>query len=238
MRPNPASAALALRPRSSRSPSAGCGGSGADKAGGAAEVQADRVDAWPTATATAASSSRSPPRCGSASGGTLRIEFKSAWRAGHGRLSRPALIRDVKAGKADLGWAGSRAFDRRRRAGVRRAARAAADRQLCRSSARCSRARSCARCSAGSSRSASSASASSRARCASRSASLAPRAPRGLRRRDDRAAALPGRRADAARARRARRGDPVRGRDRGLRRRRAAGRLDRRQRLRHGSPST
>ena len=46
--------------------------------------------------------------------------------------------------------------------------------------------------------------------------------------------ALPRRRADAARARRARRGDPVRGRDRRLRRRRAGGRVDRRQRLRHG----
>jgi TRAP-type C4-dicarboxylate transport system substrate-binding protein len=44
------------------------------------------------------------------SGGTLRIEFKNAWRAGTPGYE-DGLIDDVKAGKADLGWAGSRAFD-------------------------------------------------------------------------------------------------------------------------------
>ncbi len=44
------------------------------------------------------------------SGGALRIEFKNAWRAGDPNYET-RVIRDVQAGKADLGWAGSRAFD-------------------------------------------------------------------------------------------------------------------------------
>ena len=44
------------------------------------------------------------------SGGTLRIEFKSAWREGTPGYET-GVIGDVKAGKADLAWAGSRAFD-------------------------------------------------------------------------------------------------------------------------------
>jgi TRAP-type C4-dicarboxylate transport system substrate-binding protein len=58
------------------------------------------------------------------SGGRLRIRFANEWGRAKGRLSADEriegrapgygeanLIRDVQAGKADLGWAGSRAFD-------------------------------------------------------------------------------------------------------------------------------
>ena len=38
------------------------------------------------------------------SGGTLRIEFKSAWREGTSGYET-GVIGDVKAGKADLAWA-------------------------------------------------------------------------------------------------------------------------------------
>jgi TRAP-type C4-dicarboxylate transport system substrate-binding protein len=44
------------------------------------------------------------------SGGTLRIAVKNRWREQQPDYEAN-LIRDVKAGKADLGWAGTRAFD-------------------------------------------------------------------------------------------------------------------------------
>jgi TRAP-type C4-dicarboxylate transport system substrate-binding protein len=107
MRPNPACtaltaalAALAL---------GGCGSSGGDKAGGQRDVKptvltvangtGDSVELEPFADAVA-----------TRSGGTLKIVFKNFWRRGEADVE-PALIRDVKAGKADLGWAGPRAFD-------------------------------------------------------------------------------------------------------------------------------
>src|SRR5215208_3369349 len=45
------------------------------------------------------------------SSGTLRIRFENNWGQGRRGNAEVNLIRDVKAGKADLGWAGSRAFD-------------------------------------------------------------------------------------------------------------------------------
>jgi TRAP-type transport system periplasmic protein len=44
------------------------------------------------------------------SDGTLRIKFASDWRQGTADYETK-LIGDVKAGKADLGWAGTRSFD-------------------------------------------------------------------------------------------------------------------------------
>ena len=44
------------------------------------------------------------------SNNTVRIEFKNDWRQGSPSYET-GVIGDVKAGKADLGWAGSRAFD-------------------------------------------------------------------------------------------------------------------------------
>ncbi len=44
------------------------------------------------------------------SGGAIRVEVKSNWRRGQVAYEN-GLIRDVREGKADLGWAGSRAWD-------------------------------------------------------------------------------------------------------------------------------
>ena len=55
-------------------------------------------------------SSRLQTRSEKRSGGTLRIAFENCWRPGQAD-AEANLIRDVKAGKADLGWAGTRAFD-------------------------------------------------------------------------------------------------------------------------------
>ncbi len=107
MRPTPACAvlmaavaALAL---------GGCGSSGADKAGGEraskptvltlANANGDSLELEPFAKAVE-----------HRSGGTLKIEFRNHWREGQND-GEVKLIRDVKAGKTDLGWAGTRAFD-------------------------------------------------------------------------------------------------------------------------------
>src|SRR4051812_27249207 len=44
------------------------------------------------------------------SNNTVRIKFKNNWRQGSPSYETE-VIGDVRAGKADLGWAGSRAFD-------------------------------------------------------------------------------------------------------------------------------
>jgi TRAP-type C4-dicarboxylate transport system substrate-binding protein len=89
---------------------AGCGGSSSsDKAGGATEGKpvvlamangnGDPEELQPFAAAVAR-----------LSGGTLRIEFKNGWH--HGTTSyETATIGDVRAGRVDLAWVGSRAFD-------------------------------------------------------------------------------------------------------------------------------
>jgi TRAP-type C4-dicarboxylate transport system substrate-binding protein len=45
------------------------------------------------------------------SNGTLRIRFENSWGQGRRGNAEVNVIHDVQAGKADLGWAGSRAFD-------------------------------------------------------------------------------------------------------------------------------
>jgi TRAP-type transport system periplasmic protein len=88
---------------------AGCGETVADKAGGARAVEptvltmADGNSGFGELEPFAAAARR-------LSGGTLRIEFKHGWRAGTPGYET-GVIGDVKAGKADLAWAGSRAFD-------------------------------------------------------------------------------------------------------------------------------
>ena len=86
---------------------AGCGGS--DKAGGERKPAATVLmlangndDAWNLEPFAAAVERLS--------GGSLRIEFRDSWRRGETDYEE-GVIRDVAAGKADLGWAGSRAFD-------------------------------------------------------------------------------------------------------------------------------
>jgi TRAP-type C4-dicarboxylate transport system substrate-binding protein len=108
VRPNPACAAVTMALAALAL--GGCGGGGGgDKAGGSrvskptvltfANGNGDPVELEPFAQAVE-----------QRSGGTLRIAFKNSWRSGEREVER-GLIRDVKAGKADLGWAGSRAFD-------------------------------------------------------------------------------------------------------------------------------
>jgi TRAP-type C4-dicarboxylate transport system substrate-binding protein len=105
-----------MRPRTTRAVlaagliaigAAGCGGS--DKAGGAS-----KADTTVLTLANGNGDSRSLEPFADAvarlSGGTLRIEFKNAWRAGDPAYES-GIIKDVADGKADLGWAGSRAFD-------------------------------------------------------------------------------------------------------------------------------
>jgi len=89
---------------------AGCGGPGLDKAGGQAARppvvltlayplgdSSDEVDGFAGEVARL-------------SGGTIRIDVRSRWRYGQVAYER-GLIDDVRAGKADLGIAGSRAWD-------------------------------------------------------------------------------------------------------------------------------
>ena len=88
---------------------AGCGGTGGDKAGGSPAIK--------TVVLTLANGNDGPGELGAfaqaverESRGTLRIHFAHGWRAGDPHYETE-LIRDVQAGKADLGWVGSRAWD-------------------------------------------------------------------------------------------------------------------------------
>jgi TRAP-type C4-dicarboxylate transport system substrate-binding protein len=105
MRPNTARAVLAATLVAVAV--AGCGGS--DKAGGES-----KPDATVLTLANGNDDARNLEPFAAAverlSGGSLRIEFKNSWRAGEPDYEE-GVIRDVAAGKADLGWAGSRAFD-------------------------------------------------------------------------------------------------------------------------------
>lgn len=86
---------------------AGCGGS--DKAGGASKADTTVLT---LANGNGDSHSLEPfaQAVARLSGGTLRIEFRNDWREGAPDYET-GVIGDVAAGKADLGWAGSRAFD-------------------------------------------------------------------------------------------------------------------------------
>ena len=64
------------------------------------------------------------------SGGRLRIKWHNEYGRGRGGNAEVNLIRDVSAGKADLGWAGTRVFDELGSHGVQPAARTAAHRLL------------------------------------------------------------------------------------------------------------
>jgi TRAP-type transport system periplasmic protein len=87
----------------------GCLGSSADKAGGARQVEpivltlAD-ADTGPRELAWFAKLVERRSR------GTLRIRFVNKWRWGQPAFEE-GVIRDVQAGKADLGWAATRAWD-------------------------------------------------------------------------------------------------------------------------------
>ena len=106
MRPNPASAALSAV--IAALVVAGCGG-GADKAGGE-RTSKPTVLTLANANGEPGTLQLFANAVQQRSGGTLRIEFKNDWRQGATDYEA-GVIRDVGAGKADLGWAGTRAFD-------------------------------------------------------------------------------------------------------------------------------
>lgn len=89
---------------------AGCAGAGDDRAGGKPA---------PTAlTLTMANGGHGPEELqpfadevARLSGGTMRIEFRDRWLGWPWSRPESAVIHDVAAGKADLGWVGSRAWD-------------------------------------------------------------------------------------------------------------------------------
>jgi TRAP-type C4-dicarboxylate transport system substrate-binding protein len=87
----------------------GCAGSGSDKAGGKAARKplvltlANPLGDSEEVHGFSAEVSR-------LSGGTIRIDVRSGWRFGQAAFEN-GLIKDVQAGKADLGVAGTRAWD-------------------------------------------------------------------------------------------------------------------------------
>jgi TRAP-type C4-dicarboxylate transport system substrate-binding protein len=88
---------------------AGCGGSSADKAGGESGQQ-PRILTMANATGDSGELDGFVSEVARLSGGTIRIQVQNRWRAGQVKYET-GLIKDVRAGKADLGWAGSRAWD-------------------------------------------------------------------------------------------------------------------------------
>jgi TRAP-type C4-dicarboxylate transport system substrate-binding protein len=90
---------------------AACSGSSSDKAGGAEKQK-------PVVLKLASLTGNTPPQLQvfadevvRRSDGTLRIEFQREWRGGDPDAER-GTIKDVKAGKVDMGWVGARVFDR------------------------------------------------------------------------------------------------------------------------------
>jgi len=86
----------------------GCFGAGGDKSGGSVSphelVLANddgNLDGVPSVA-------RFVQRVETLSGGKLTVRVESRWQGG---LDEPRVIKDVAAGRADLGWAGTRAFD-------------------------------------------------------------------------------------------------------------------------------
>jgi TRAP-type C4-dicarboxylate transport system substrate-binding protein len=89
---------------------AGCAGAGDDRAGG--------KSAPTTLTLTMANGLYRPEELqpfadevARLSGGKMRLEFRDRWLGWPWRRPESAVIHDVAAGKADLGWVGSRAWD-------------------------------------------------------------------------------------------------------------------------------
>jgi TRAP-type C4-dicarboxylate transport system substrate-binding protein len=89
---------------------AGCGGGAADRAGGEKPVAA-KVLTMANANPELGELEAFDEAVRRVSGGRLKIRWLNEY--GRGRLGNAEinLIRDVSAGEADLGWAGTRAFD-------------------------------------------------------------------------------------------------------------------------------
>jgi TRAP-type C4-dicarboxylate transport system substrate-binding protein len=92
-----------------------CDSSESDRAGGEKPAE---PPAGPATTLTLANVNDEPEvlqvfaeKVEDLSNGTLRIRFENNWGRGRRGNAEVNLIRDLQAGKADLGWVGSRAFD-------------------------------------------------------------------------------------------------------------------------------
>jgi TRAP-type C4-dicarboxylate transport system substrate-binding protein len=88
---------------------AGCRSSSSDKAGGQ-QAQKPRVLTMADVGAAPGELLGFAAEAARLSRGTIRIEFKGSWRLGE-RKPEIGAIGDIRAGKADLGWTGSRAWD-------------------------------------------------------------------------------------------------------------------------------
>jgi TRAP-type C4-dicarboxylate transport system substrate-binding protein len=86
---------------------AGCGGSGSDKVGNVR--RATTVLTMANSLGETNELQAFADEVAKRSDGAIRIRFINQWREGEPDYE-PALIGDVAAGKADLGWAGSRAW--------------------------------------------------------------------------------------------------------------------------------
>jgi TRAP-type C4-dicarboxylate transport system substrate-binding protein len=89
---------------------AGCGAETSDRAGGSRPVEA-KVLVMANANDDLEELAAFDAAVRRVSGGRLRIAWRNEYARGRGGNAEVAVIRDVSAGKADLGWAGTRSFD-------------------------------------------------------------------------------------------------------------------------------
>ena len=89
---------------------AGCGSENSDRAGGAKPVEA-KVLTMANANDELGELEAFDEAVARVSGGRLRIKWLNEYGRGRDGNAEVNLVRDVNAGKADLGWAGTRVFD-------------------------------------------------------------------------------------------------------------------------------
>ena len=89
---------------------AGCGSENSDRAGGAKPVEA-KVLTMANVNGELGELEAFDEAVERVSGGRLRIKWLNEYGNGRDGIAEVNLIRDVNAGKADLGWAGTRVFD-------------------------------------------------------------------------------------------------------------------------------
>jgi TRAP-type transport system periplasmic protein len=89
---------------------AGCGSESSDRAGGTKPVEA-KVLTMANVNGELGELEAFDAAVGRISGGSLRIKWLNEYGSDREGIAEVNLIRDVSAGKADLGWAGTRVFD-------------------------------------------------------------------------------------------------------------------------------
>ena len=89
---------------------AGCGSESSDRAGGDKPVKA-KVLTMANVNGELGELAAFDEEVGRVSGGRLKIKWLNEYGSGRDGIPEVNLIRDVSAGKADLGWAGTRVFD-------------------------------------------------------------------------------------------------------------------------------